>query len=152
MSAADKPRRHDGETTSEFAARVREWTGEPPLPQKPNLKPRDAVKPPAPSSPPPPPSNVAPAPDRSDVVIPAAKGWTPPAPEVQEAQRAAPTRPPVPAAFKHTDRTLLRLRAFELALEAGKLMRVSLGSGAELLREAEDIERWIAAAETKVKP
>lgn len=55
-------------------------------------------------------------------------------------------RPAVPVDFMPNERTRLRIMALEFALRGGELLRARVGSGAEILAEAEEIERWIAAA------
>jgi len=53
-------------------------------------------------------------------------------------------RPEVPADFEHDQRTMLRVRALEFALEAARYLNAKFSSGEELLGQAEHIERWIA--------
>lgn len=54
-------------------------------------------------------------------------------------------RPPVPVEFIYTDRRKLRALAMEYALRAGSLMR-GVVTGEELIKAAEEIEKWIAQA------
>lgn len=65
---------------------------------------------------------------------------------------AVTARPAVPDNFAHTDRTRLRVQALEFALRGGELLRARVGTGAEILAEAEQIERWIAEPIAKETP
>lgn len=58
----------------------------------------------------------------------------------------SPQRPPVPRDFAWTDRAMLRRFALEAALKAGGLLGSRPRTGAELLAEAEEIEKWVAEA------
>lgn len=56
-----------------------------------------------------------------------------------------PTAPaPVPDAFAFTDRARLRAQALDFALRAAALMHHPVANGAAILKDAEDIERWLA--------
>ncbi len=59
-----------------------------------------------------------------------------------------PARPDVPKDFIHTPRTLLRQTAMDFVLRAATLNardRYSVVSGADLMREAEELEKWLAS-------
>lgn len=92
------------------------------------------------------PAEPAPRPEPVTVEAP------PPRIPTDQPRRPDPVKPPaivrpaVAADFAHTERTRLRVMALEFALRGGELLRARVGSGAEILSEAEEIERWIAAA------
>lgn len=91
-----------------------------------------------------------PQPGDDDLVIPAEPGWTPP-PSVTGLPKALQHQElsPVPDGFLHTGRTLLRVQALEFALRGSSVLNARPANGAEILREAEQIERWICAADAK---
>lgn len=55
-----------------------------------------------------------------------------------------PPRRPVPKRFKSTARTRLRESALSLAVSAAHLIYRGVVTSADLIRDAEEIERWIA--------
>lgn len=86
----------------------------------------------------------APPPRSKDLVIPAEPGWKPPpAPAKTDIDAAIPSLPPVPSDFVFDDRARLRMQALDFAIRGGAVAGMRLRSGAELLKEAEIIERWI---------
>lgn len=70
----------------------------------------------------------------------------PPVPEATPPVPAAtdPALPEVAAAFVFSDRARLRVQALDFAIRSASLLQAKVRNGAELLAEAEHIERWIA--------
>lgn len=85
----------------------------------------------------------APQPSARDLVIPAEPGWKPPAPTVEASVPVASAFAAVPHDFAFTDRARLRMQALDFAIRGGQAAGMRVRSGAELLAEAEIIERWI---------
>ncbi len=89
---------------------------------------------------PPPPPKPAPLPGQETITVvvhPDGRITDPPKP-------AKVNRPAVPENFSFTERARLRAQALDFALRAASVLNYRVGSGAEILSEAEEIEKWIA--------
>lgn len=84
-----------------------------------------------------------PPPRASELVIPAEPGWKPPAPARKKEPAQRQQFAAVPEDYAFTDRARLRMQALDFAIRGGAVAGMRVSSGAELLAEAEIIERWI---------
>ena len=70
-----------------------------------------------------------------------------PPPEEKKEEKQKSQRPSVPENFKHTDRTLLRQVAFDFVLRFHQMQirdRYTVVAAADIMREAEELEKWLA--------